>query len=209
MAETMSGFRAWLESSLEGEGRSPRVLWVTGMGSSGAGPRELAAMGYEVKQVGTTTSRFAAYLGRVKRHLPVGVHAGIERIAGDHLAANVRKHDGEMGSFVPDVVVGTSQGGAVAMQVAGRYPGAKFVLGAPAWKVFGADPSSLPRDTIVVHGRRDLSVPASDSMELEAEYGLELVLLGGGHTIPTDEIRDAVDRQLERLGVPVPQALGV
>ena len=65
------------------------------------------------------------------------------------------------------------------------------------------------RPVFVVHGRRDLSVPASDSMELEAEYGLELVLLGGGHTIPTDEIRDAVDRQLERLGVAVPTALGV
>jgi hypothetical protein len=63
----MQNFYEWLKNRkrrfVEEQIVPPEGAWITGMGSTGTGARELAAMGYDVKQVGTTTNRYAAYLG--------------------------------------------------------------------------------------------------------------------------------------------------
>jgi predicted esterase len=110
----------------------------------------------------------------------------------------------EDSDFLPDVVVGTSQGGALVMQVAHNYPHSKFVLGAPAWQIFGADPSGLPKDTIVIQGMKDRQVLPRSSFELKDRFDFELRTYNFGHTIPTNVIKDAVDTQLKRLGMPIP-----
>ena len=209
----MQNFYEWLNNKrrrfVEEQIVPPKVLWITGMGSTGVGARELAAMGYDVKQVGTTTNRYAAYLGWLNQFQPV--HAFFGKTAKDlgqsHLQKNVSKHDKEMGEtdFTPDVVVGTSQGGALVMQVAHNYPHSKFVLGAPAWQIFGADPSGMPRDTIVIQGMKDRQVLPKSSFELKDRFGYELRTYNFGHTIPTDVIKDAVDTQLKRLGITIPK----
>jgi len=207
----MKSFYDWMHSKTkrltEAQDRPPRVLWITGMGSRGQGPRELAEMGYDVKQIGTTTNRFAAYLGRFKRYGVMPQRA--DQLGAAHLATNVAKHNKEMSDedFMPDVIVGTSQGGAVVMQVAHNYPYSKFVLGAPAWKVFGADPSDLPKDTIVIHGTRDIVVPAADSFELSKAFGFELQTYRINHTIPTKIIKDAIDKQLAKIGIEIPPSM--
>lgn len=197
----MKTFSKWLEDLQE---KIPKVLWITGMGSTGEPPRQLAQLGYDVKAIGTTTNRYAAYLGRFKRYQPLSSilgHSG-GPIVRSHLKTNVEKHDDEMmeSDFIPDIVVGTSQGGAIAMQVAKRYPNAKFVLGAPAWKIFGANPSNLPEDTIIIHGSQDIIVPVADSKELANKYGFELRVFNFKHQIPIQYIRTAIDDQLAKLG---------
>lgn len=193
----MRTFLRWLE---ENHGRKiPKILWITGMGSTGTSPRQLASMGYDVKFVGTTTNRYAAYLGRFSRYQPISLFSGhVSSVIKSHLDMNVKKHDEEMmvSNFKPDVVIGTSQGGAIAMQIAKQYPNAKFVLVAPAWKIFGANPANLPSDTIIIHGRKDIIVPIEDSLELAKKYGLNIKIYDFKHQIPLSVIKQFVDEQL-------------
>jgi hypothetical protein len=78
----------------------------------------------------------------------------------------------------PDVIVGSSRGGAIAMAVNPR--GAKLVLVAPAWKHFDVDPASLPRGTTVLHCPSDSIVHYEDSQALESA-GINLVSCGVDH----------------------------
>jgi hypothetical protein len=213
----MQNFYDWLKSKsrryTEEHEVSPKILWVTGMGSLGKGPRELAEMGYEVKQVGTTTNLFAAYLGFLRQYEPVNQFLGghYQDIGRGHLSKNIEKHDEEMEDedFEPDVVVGTSQGGAVVMQLVHNYPYSKFVLGAPAWKIFGADPSNLPKDTIIIQGEKDNRVFPRYNLQLRDRFGFEVRTYPIGHNIDTKIIKDAIDTQLRRLGIPIPKRMRV
>lgn len=192
----MKNFYDWMENIGQD---APKVLWITGMGSKGLAPKMLAAQGYDVKHIGTTTNRYAAYLGRIKRFPVVNSLFGntADRLGQTHLAANAQKHDAEkQQDFIPDVVVGSSQGGAVTMQVASQYPHAKFVLVAPAWRIFGADPSHLPLDTIILHGKRDIQVPPIDSEMLHKKFGFKVLFNNAGHTVPLQYIKQAIDMQL-------------
>ncbi len=63
----------------------------------------------------------------------------------------------------PDVIVGSSRGGAVAINMqSGDTP---LVLLCPAWKRWGAA-RTVKRETYILHSRRDDVVPFSDSEEL-------------------------------------------
>lgn len=63
----------------------------------------------------------------------------------------------------PDVVVGSSRGGAAAMNIdSGDTP---LVLLCPAWKRYGTATSTKPATTIL-HSRADERVPFSESEEL-------------------------------------------
>ena len=65
--------------------------------------------------------------------------------------------------FRPDVVVGSSRGGAVALSMAaGHTP---LVLLAPAWRWCGVGPVVRSR-AVVLHSPNDALVPVSDSREL-------------------------------------------
>lgn len=195
-------FSEWLTLYENEAEAAPKILWITGMGSTGQGPKWLAAQGYDVEHIGTTTNRYAAYLGRFKRYPLVGPVIGgmANKFGQSHLAANAQKHDKEkIGFFQPDVVVGTSQGGAIAMQVAHKYPQAKFVLVAPAWRIFGANPENLPSDTIIIQGKRDIQVPAIDSKMLGDKYGFRVVFTNDAHHISPDVIKQYVDTQLQHV----------
>ena len=184
----------------------PKVLWITGMASTGDGPKFLNNMGYDCKAISTLTSRKAAYIGRFERYAwaKMFLQKKAEKLGKAHMAANVEKHNKEIDEFEPDVIVGTSQGGAVVMEIIDQHPNAKVVLGNPAWKIFHADPSKLPHDTIVIAGKKDWTVPYDDSVELAEKYGLELISFDGGHSVPWAEIVKQVNRQLVRLGITPP-----
>jgi hypothetical protein len=70
----------------------------------------------------------------------------------------------------PDVLVGSSRGGAVAMR-ASSASSAPLVLLTPAWRPFGVEPV-VRRDTRVLHGIKDDLVPLADSIELERRNDL-------------------------------------
>lgn len=85
--------------------------------------------------------------------------------------------------FGPEVVVGSSRGGAVAMNLDTR--GIPMVLLCPAWKRWG-NVCAVPESTIILHSREDETIPFGDSVELLAASGLredQLVVTGMDHRL--------------------------
>jgi hypothetical protein len=74
----------------------------------------------------------------------------------------------------PAVVVGSSRGGAVAMNLDSGE--AKLVLLCPAWKKWGTARAVKP-GTVILHSRADDVVPFSDSEELLSNSGLSVSAL--------------------------------
>jgi len=69
----------------------------------------------------------------------------------------------------PDVVVGSSRGGSVAMNI--NSGNAKLVLLCPAWKIWGSAMNVKP-GTLILHCRTDEIIPFADSEELVKNSGL-------------------------------------
>ncbi len=87
----------------------------------------------------------------------------------------------------PDVVVGSSRGGAVAMNIEAN--GAKLVLLCPAWKRWGTATSVQP-GTVILHSEADDVIPIADSRELLVLSGLPasaLLIVGNDHRLATAE----------------------
>ncbi|HMM77037.1 MAG TPA: alpha/beta hydrolase [Gammaproteobacteria bacterium] len=89
------------------------------------------------------------------------------------------------GAGQPDVVVGSSRGGALAMNLAGV--GARLVLLCPAWRRWGRARRVAP-GALVLHSRADEIVPYADSVELIRASGLPqtaLLEIGEDHRLAT------------------------
>ncbi|MCE9604597.1 MAG: alpha/beta hydrolase [Planctomycetia bacterium] len=80
----------------------------------------------------------------------------------------------------PDVVVGSSRGGAVAMNI--RSDGARLVLLCPAWKRWGVA-TTIPPGSVVLHSRQDEVIPFAESEELIRKSNLPDSAL---HEVGTD-----------------------
>ena len=89
----------------------------------------------------------------------------------------------------PDVIVGSSRGGAVAMSVDPR--GARLVLVAPAWRNYGVPPT-VPSNTIVIHSPLDAIIPVDDSREIEGAQAV--VPVGEDHRMFDQEALSAIGR---------------
>jgi hypothetical protein len=81
----------------------------------------------------------------------------------------VRIAQAEFDKYQPDVIVGSSRGGAVAMNIDSGE--AKLVLLCPAWKKWGTARSVKP-GTVILHSLADDVVPFADSEELVKNSGL-------------------------------------
>jgi hypothetical protein len=89
----------------------------------------------------------------------------------------------EFDKHKPAVVVGSSRGGAVAMNIDSGE--AKLVLLCPAWKRHGAARTVKP-GTVILHSRADDVVPFGDSEELVRNSGLPasaLIEVGSDHRL--------------------------
>ncbi len=110
----------------------------------------------------------------------------------------VRVAQAEFDRHHPDVVVGSSRGGAVAMSLAnGDTP---LVLLCPAWKRWGTARRVKP-GTVILHSRADDVVPFGDSEELVRNSGLPasaLVEVGQDHRLADPEPLAAMLRACER-----------
>ena len=104
----------------------------------------------------------------------------------------------EYNQHQPDVVVGSSRGGAVAMNIeSGSTP---LVLLCPAWKNWGNARSAKPNTTIL-HSRSDDVVPFEHSLELVTNSGLSpeaLIEIGNDHRLADPE---PLAKMLELCGV--------
>ena len=98
----------------------------------------------------------------------------------------------------PDVVVGSSRGGAVAMNI--DSSDTPLVLLCPAWKRYGIATNTKPNTTIL-HSRADERVPFSESEELVESSGLPssaLIEVGTEHRLADEESLATMLRAVER-----------
>jgi hypothetical protein len=83
----------------------------------------------------------------------------------------------------PDVIVGSSRGGAVALTI--RSGDTPLVLLCPAWKRFGTA-RTVKSNTTILHSRADEVIPFADSEELVRNSGLPqstLIEIGSDHRL--------------------------
>ena len=117
----------------------------------------------------------------------------------DDFDAAVRTAQAYFDQHKPDVIVGSSRGGAVAMNIdSGDTP---LVLLCPAWKNWGTVTKLKPQATIL-HSRKDDVIPYSDSEELVANSGLPpetLIEVGQDHRLADPEPLKAMLKACERL----------
>ncbi|MBS1214474.1 MAG: hypothetical protein H6R26_3091 [Proteobacteria bacterium] len=131
-----------------------KILYLHGWQSTPGGvkPSYLANAGHEL----------------VEPSLPDEDFAAAARIAEEALAASK-----------PDLIVGSSRGGAVAMNM--QAAGIPRVVLCPAWKRWGSA-DRVPAGTIILHAPDDDVVPFADSVELVQRSGLpDSALVAVGH----------------------------
>ena len=108
----------------------------------------------------------------------------------DDFDAALATAQAEFDKHQPQVVVGSSRGGAVAMNI--KCGEAKLVLLCPAWKNWGTAKTVKP-DSVILHSKADDVIPFADSEELVRNSGLPvytLIEVGGDHRLADHESLD-------------------
>ncbi|MHC2069756.1 hypothetical protein ACYFX5_19975 [Bremerella sp. T1] len=102
----------------------------------------------------------------------------------------------------PDVIVGSSRGGAVTMNIeSGKTP---LVLLCPAWKNWGTV-RILKANSVILHSRKDDVIPFADSEDLVANSGLPpsaLLEVGNDHRLADPESLQAMLRAAVEACIP-------
>jgi alpha-beta hydrolase superfamily lysophospholipase len=133
------------------------------------------------------------------------------KLPDEDFEAAVAIAQAEFDQHHPAVVVGSSRGGAVAMNlIVGDTP---LVLLCPAWKRRGKA-TSVNKNTTILHSRADGVVPFADSEELVRNSGLPasaLVEIGKDHRLadpePLKAMLEACERAASAPKVEDPDAL--
>ncbi len=99
----------------------------------------------------------------------------------------------------PQVVVGSSRGGAVAMNI--NIGDAKLVLLCPAWKNWGEVKTVKP-DTVILHSRGDDVIPFAASVELAKNSGATLIEVGNDHRLADQEPLEAMASAIRSFTTP-------
>jgi len=112
----------------------------------------------------------------------------------DDFPLAVKTAQAEFDKHQPQVIVGSSRGGAVAMNIDSGE--AKLVLLCPAWKKYGMAKLVKP-GTVILHSRADDVVPFADSEELVRISGATLIEIGSDHRLADQEPLAAMLRACE------------
>jgi hypothetical protein len=100
---------------------------------------------------------------------------------------SVRIAEAEFNQHHPDVIVGSSRGGAVAVNMQSKDT--PLVLLCPAWMNWGTA-KTVKQNTIILHSRADDVIPFEDSEELIRNSGLlssALIEIGSDHRLADPE----------------------
>jgi len=89
----------------------------------------------------------------------------------------------------PQIVVGSSRGGAVAMNI--NSGNARLVLLCPAWRKYGTA-KTVKAGSVILHSRADDVVPFADSEELVRDSGATLIEVGTDHRLADPEPLEAM-----------------
>jgi hypothetical protein len=115
----------------------------------------------------------------------------------EDFAAAVGIAQAEFDRHQPEVVVGSSRGGAVAMAI--EIGDARLVLLCPAWRKYGNARTVKP-GTVILHSRADDVVPFADSEELVRASQLPesaLLVVGADHRLADPQPLEALRRACE------------
>jgi len=105
----------------------------------------------------------------------------------DDFAAALATAQAEFDKHQPQVIVGSSRGGAVAMNIESGE--ASFILLCPAWKKYGTA-KTVKDGAVILHSRADDVVPFAESEELVRNSGLPasaLIEVGNDHRLADPE----------------------
>ncbi|HIO72212.1 MAG TPA: hypothetical protein EYN38_03805 [Flavobacteriales bacterium] len=91
--------------------------------------------------------------------------------------------------------MGSSRGGALAMNI--DPAGARLVLVAPAWSIYGRGPR-LRADSTILHSETDKVIPFEDSAQLSSTTGAALVTAGSDHRMNDSSALSAILGAVER-----------
>jgi alpha-beta hydrolase superfamily lysophospholipase len=109
------------------------------------------------------------------------------KLPDEHFEEAIKIAQEEFDKHQPQVIVGSSRGGAVAMNVRSRI--ARLVLLCPAWKKWGMA-KTVKLGTVILHSRADDVVPFAHSEELVRNSGLPssaLIEVGTDHRLADPE----------------------
>jgi pimeloyl-ACP methyl ester carboxylesterase len=106
------------------------------------------------------------------------------KLDDDDFDRALRTAQAEFDRHRPAVVVGSSRGGAIAMNLA--FGDSKLVLLCPAWKKWGTA-TTVPPGTIILHSRADEVIPFEDSEELAQASSAVLMEVGYDHRLADAE----------------------
>jgi len=109
------------------------------------------------------------------------------RLDDDDFEAAIRTAQAAYDEHQPDAIVGSSRGGAVALNINSKDT--PLVLLCPAWKNWGAVRTLKP-NSLILHSRNDDVIPFADSEELVASSRLPretLIEVGSDHRLADDE----------------------
>lgn len=115
-----------------------------------------------------------------------GHHVLNPALDDDDFALAVLTAQAEYDRHLPDAIVGSSRGGAVALNIVSRET--PLVLLCPAWKRWGTV-CTLKANSVVLHSRSDEVIPYEDSEQLVADSGLPaetLIEVGSDHRLADD-----------------------
>jgi len=102
----------------------------------------------------------------------------------DDFAIALATAQAEFDRHRPEVVVGSSRGGAIAMNM--KTDDARIVLMCPAWRKYGTVKTVKP-GTVILHSRADDVVPFGDSEELVRNSRATLIEVGTDHRLADPE----------------------
>jgi hypothetical protein len=109
------------------------------------------------------------------------------KLPDDDFVEGVRIAQAEFDKHQPGVVIGSSRGGVVAMNITSGD--AKLVLLCPAWKKFGMA-KTVKAGTVILHSKADDVIQFADSEELVRNSGLPasvLIEIGNDHRLADQE----------------------
>ena len=102
---------------------------------------------------------------------------------------SVREAQEHLNEIKPDLIVGSSRGGAVAMNI--QSENIPLILLAPAWRFFGRKDRTKSSSTII-HSASDTLVPIDDSRKLSANSNCQLIIAGSDHRLNCEEGKNAL-----------------
>lgn len=128
-----------------------------------------------------------------------GHHVINPALDDDNFDLAVSTAQAEYDQHQPAVVVGSSRGGAVAINLDSKYT--PLVLLCPAWKNWGSARTIKP-NSVILHSRQDEVIPFADSLELLHNSGLPpetLIEVGTDHRLADPEPLQRMLQACERL----------